>query len=144
MYILSKATLADIPELLEIETESFKYDRLGYFGFYYQIKQDQLYIARFNDCEVAGYISLKVREYYIYIASLAVKKSHRKKNLARFLLSFAEVIVLRTKLHCKRSLIKFYKKLGYKQIGIKYDYYTDGSDAITMEKDLTCQEAGQD
>jgi len=143
MYTLSKPTLNDIKELLKIENECFTYDRLGYYHFYYQIQQRQIFIVS-NLKEIMGYISIRFRKNYVYIASLAIKKRYRKKGIASFMLATLEKSYPIMKLDCKRHNINFYHKLGYKQVCIKYDYYTDGEDAITMEKDITCQKAGQD
>ncbi len=93
--------------------------------------------------EIAGYGVIDRWEDHDHLISIAILPEHRRKGLGETLLLELE------KRHASdRSLqlevrqsnyaaIRLYSKMGYKRSGTSEGYYTDGEDAIIMEKTST-------
>jgi len=144
------ANISDIPSLLYIEECSFKHcDRFKDYQFRYLITKGKgLFFI--GNCAFTGFDPLHV--IYSSIAYVYLTNTGRIYSLASiepgmgaYLLHFIENIDSDLKtyyLEVRRSnkkAISFYKKNGYKQYDIKYNYYPDGMDAILMKKDLQCK-----
>ena len=80
----------------------------------------------------------------LHITSIAVKPTHQRKGLGKFLLSdlIKRSSSLRTnqiQLEVKetnKSAKAFYKSMGFKTIGNRSNYYKDGSDALLLAKEI--------
>ena len=80
----------------------------------------------------------------LHITFLAVYPTHHRKGLGKFLLSH---FIKRSKLSQINNIYlevknnnepakALYKSMGFKSIGIRPNFYKDGSDAITLTKEI--------
>lgn len=115
----------------------------------YNILKDELksenskYIrAKFNS-EIVGFVGIKILFDEADIMNIVVKKDYRNKGIGTILL---ENLVSLSKKLCLNSLslevneenipaINLYKKLGFKNIGIRKNYYNE-KNGIIMKKNL--------
>ncbi|AHC50595.1 alanine acetyltransferase [Sulfolobus acidocaldarius SUSAZ] len=146
MIIISDAREEDLPEIYDVELESF--DNPYPFSLlraYYYISGDLFIVAKSGN-KVIGYILGIIQfGYRGHIVSIAVKKDKRGSGIGTKLISELEN---RFKLayHCihsylevyykNMSAINFYIKNGYKAIRIQKDYYGREKHAIIMIKSL--------
>ncbi len=95
--------------------------------------------------KIAGFILTVWSRDTGHIITLDVLAPHRRQGVGSHLLRAAEQdaaahrvrrIVLETATS-NEPAIAFWKKHGYREIGIVRDYYGRGLDAFAMEKDLT-------
>lgn len=148
-FILRKMKGEDIPEVMEIEKISFK-SPWPEFHFYEEITNpySHPYVleGKFMDGrnQIVGYIFLWVFGEEIEIANIAVHPNYRNMKIGTSMLSTVEEI-FRDKskkifLEVRVSNIparNLYKKMGYREVGIRKRYYTDNfEDAIIMMKEI--------
>jgi len=94
--------------------------------------------------KVFGFVGGTIRNGHGHISGIAVDKEYRMKEVGKNLLKTVERKFLadrfdRVTLEVRKSnlgAIRFYEKLGYKQLYIIKGYYADGEDAIVYEKKL--------
>ena len=93
--------------------------------------------------EMAGFIAADIRraENSAWIATLGVLPVYRRQGIATALLRAceAELRVPRVRLSVRASnqaALRLYSQFGYKQNGIWSGYYSDGEDALVLEKSL--------
>lgn len=130
---VEKALLADIPEITEIAAQGFP-DPWTEKGFSDELtREGALLLAAKDDLgNVLGYITGDMDEGFGYIASVSVKKSARGhgvgglllKEFEKMLPSSAERITLEVR-ESNSSAISFYAKNGYKQIGVRKNFYSE-------------------
>ncbi len=70
----------------------------------------------------------KVKKKYLYFDTLIINKKFRKQKISSLLMNFNNYIILQQKkmsfLFCKKRMIKFYEKFGWKKINNKnYSLY---------------------
>ncbi len=76
----------------------------------------------------------------VWIISLGIHPDHQRRGLGRFLLEMCEArlsgptLFLTVRADNERA-ITLYRRSGYRQIGIRYSYYSDGEDGIEMCKE---------
>tara|TARA_Y100001978_G_scaffold90905_1_gene81437 strand:+ start:704 stop:1171 length:468 start_codon:yes stop_codon:yes gene_type:complete len=80
----------------------------------------------------------------LHITFIAVYPTHQRKGLGKFLLS--EIINYSKTLQTNHIYLEvknnnepakaLYKSMGFKPIGIRSNFYKDGSDAITLTKEI--------
>lgn len=147
---IAEASSADIIDLLEIERRCFKIgDRFNYKQFWYLINKGTgiFRVMRYAHL-FRGYFYLgSVRGKCARIYSIAVDPSHQGMGMASWALLWIQSLCLDTGFESIRlevridnqKAIKFYQKHGFRKYDRKHRYYTDGSDAILMKKDLQCR-----
>jgi ribosomal-protein-alanine N-acetyltransferase len=93
--------------------------------------------------EMAGFIAADIRraENSAWIATLGVLPVYRRQGIATALLRAceAELRVPQVRLSVRASnqaALRLYSQFGYKQNGIWSGYYSDGEDALVLEKSL--------
>ncbi len=133
----------DLAQVMEIEKLSFP-SPWSFSAFERELKNPWSVAWVYElDNRVAGYlIAWKVADEF-HIVNLAVAPLYRKKGigecLLRYALTHAEGCVW-ARLEVRRSnwiAQALYYKLGFQEIGIRKQYYTDeNEDAIVMEKYL--------
>jgi ribosomal protein S18 acetylase RimI-like enzyme len=132
------ATLKDIPSLMYIESRCFKKkDRFSYLQFWYGIKKKRIIINGYYPMTL-GYIYFIKNNNYRRIYSLAVERAYQGFGIAQTLIKQIPIdlpIILEVRINNHRA-INFYHKNGYKQYGIKHNYYNDGMDAVLMRRDV--------
>jgi len=148
-FVLRKMRKEDIPKVIEIEKMSFS-SPWPDFHFYDELTNpySHPYVveARFIDgrTKIVGYIFLWVFEEEIEIANIAVHPNYRRMRIGSSMLSVVEDIfgekAKKVFLEVRASntpAIKLYKKMGFKEVGIRKRYYTDNyEDAIIMMKEI--------
>jgi ribosomal protein S18 acetylase RimI-like enzyme len=141
------AIVADIPELLAIETRSFSTDRLSPRAFRHLLTRAQA------DCLLAqsvgailGYAAVFYRAAsdVARLHSLAVDPAARGRGVAALILAAIEdaarkhgAAKLRLAVRTDNAAgVMLYRSRGYRELGTELAYYTDGMSALTMEKVL--------
>lgn len=97
-----------------------------------------------DDGEVVGIAGGMIVERDVQVLDVAVAEDHRRKGIARKLLSHvsydAQMLGCTTaSLEVEsgnEGAIALYKGLGFKEVGLRRDYYGRGSDAVVMGADL--------
>ena len=151
-YYIDIAKTPDIKQIIQIEDECFNpTDRFKYGQIWKLINNGKgSFLTYRNDNAIRGYIyfrHLSARLAWVY--SLAVDPMYQRQGIGEKLMKKAEewgalthnTIQLEVKEH-NHSARAFYNKLGYKEHGIKHNYYKDGSHAILMIKDLKTNAQG--
>jgi ribosomal-protein-alanine N-acetyltransferase len=130
----------DLKRVHEIESMSFSdpYDinilkQLYDIGAGFLVAQEEGYVV--------GYIIFWIKyENQGHIISLAVDKDYQNKNIGFKLLKRAidifrnfNIFIIKLEVKSKnRNAIEFYRKFGFKEERVIFNYYEDGSDAIAM------------
>jgi len=139
----------DLAEVIQIEKMSFK-SPWPEFHFYHELaapySHPYVVEGKFSNgrTKIVGYIFLWIFGEEVEIANIAVHPNYRRMKIGTSMLSviediyrnkakkfFLEVRVSNT------PAIKLYKKMGFKEVGIRKRYYTDNNeDAIIMMKEI--------
>jgi ribosomal-protein-alanine N-acetyltransferase len=141
------AVPADLDRLVELE-RAHASDRFSRSQLHYLLTRANavILVAEAVEHEVLGNVIVLYRHAgrsgHLY--SLTVASEHHGRGIGRLLLLHAEEltrelgrdrIVLEVRSDNERA-IRLYRAAGYEQVGIKPAYYSDGRDALKMEKDL--------
>lgn len=141
---IRRAELADIPEMLVIECQSFSHPWSANIFVNELTNPLCRYLCCFSDTEMAGYIGIKIILDEASIDNIAVKLSMRGKKISKLLLEHAEA-------HCRQHgaksiflevresnyiAIALYNGAGFEALGVIKGYYPDGENAILMKKKL--------
>lgn len=134
--------LEDLPQIEEIELASFPdpYPLLLFETL--AAHSPEAFLVAVERERVLGYVSaMKEKPRTIHIASIAVHPSHRRKSIARRLVTVL-IKTLRSmnaasvKLEVRSSNIaarSLYETLGFRHSKALKGYYEDGEDAVVME-----------
>ncbi|WP_083953312.1 ribosomal protein S18-alanine N-acetyltransferase [Bacillus acidicola] len=139
---LRKATLEDLAGIMEVEHQSFSLPWTQ-DAFYNEFVHNQFaeYMVLIHEEKVIGYCGVWIIIDEAHITNIAVSPSFRGKKLGETLLGQvmnyarlkgAKTVTLEVRVSnsVARSL---YKKLGFKEGGIRKNYYSDNQeDAIVM------------
>lgn len=136
--------LEDLDEVMEIEQYSFPtpWTRTVYEHDIKRNPNSRFFVARSeDDGELLGYIGNWVIEDECHVGTIASKREFRGQGIAEALLihtartSLAEgvtYIILEVREN-NFAAINLYKKLGFKQVGLRRGYYRDtGEDALLL------------
>ena len=145
-YRLIEMKLDHIPGVLEIEQVSFSTPWSSQ-AFTYEITQNNFahYIVALEDDKVIGYVGMWMVLDEAHITNVAVHPSHRGKKLGlALMIEVMRLAVLRGALRMTLEVRpsnavarELYKKLGFKEKGLRKRYYTDtNEDAIIMWVEL--------
>lgn len=86
---------------------------------------------------VLGFLTFKVHESSVEIYNLAVEQKYRRNKIGSKLLDVIKYYTSSLEVRkSNKTAIKFYEKSGFKQIGIRKNYYQD-EDAIVLERKKT-------
>ncbi len=138
--ILRSFIEADLPAILAIEESSFSspWTRTA-FLYELQNPHSRLTVAE-REGEVVGYICCWDVADEVQILNVAVHPHFRRQGIADLLLRSAledgqRSGVQSANLEVRGSnlpAIQLYKKLGFRQVGMRRGYYADGEDALLM------------
>jgi len=135
----------DVPEVMKIERASFN-EPWAEVHFYFEIyaKTSHNWVA-VDKSELCGYLCFwKLRD-ELHINNIAVGEDKRRKGFAQKMLN---ELSRYAKMNNSRMMtlevnennapaIAFYKKNGFKQVGIRPNYYEkDKADALILTKEL--------
>ena len=137
---LRQAKAGDIPAILEIEQECFQEDSFSREQFVYLICRSKgtFYVVVEQERMIA-YVSLLFHAgtRYLRIYSIAVHLGQllMERTIETALECKAAKITLEVK-ESNTPAIKLYMKNGFIPVGVKPNYYHDGSDAIYMQRPM--------
>lgn len=145
------AGLEDLSDLTALENQSFSCDRISPRQFrYLMTKANSIIVKAELHGILAGYMVLLKRttSRKMRIYSLGVAQSARKQGIARELLSHAEKLARKN--HCSvltlevcehnSSALQLYHMAGFRQYGLKTNYYEDGCTALRLQKNLVLKD----
>ncbi|UVV59420.1 GNAT family N-acetyltransferase [Bacteroides thetaiotaomicron] len=144
---LRQAKVGDIPAILEIEQECFQEDSFSREQFVYLIcrsKRDLLCGGGTGADDRLCLIIVSCVTRYLRIYSIAVHPDCRGRKLGQLLMERTietafDCRAVKITLEVKESntpAIKLYMKNGFIPVGVKPNYYHDGSDAIYMQRHM--------
>lgn len=139
---IREMTFDDLEQVMEIENATFSvpWTETGFFTFL--IREDTLFLVAEEKEEIMGYCGVVMVQDEGDITNVAVKEKVRKQGIGTQLL---EHLLEKTKeqgvgklfLEVRagnKKAIALYKKMNFKEIGIRKEYYQDPvEDAILME-----------
>lgn len=144
---IRQATAGDIDRIVAIENRSFGSDRFSRRQFSHLIRRARgvFYVAIYED-DIAGYISLLEHKKHttLRIYAIAVHPDFRGKQVAQALMDEAVRYAQRQGLAAlslevqtdNTVALNLYTKNGFSVTSLKKSYYSDGSDAYRMKKQL--------
>jgi len=102
------------------------------------LKINKFYLIKLNDL-IVGFIIFSYYEHEYEIIKIGIIPTFRKQNLAfkainYFINNFEWTKILLEVSEINLAAIKLYKKLEFKIISKRKNYYADNSDALIMEK----------
>jgi ribosomal-protein-alanine N-acetyltransferase len=144
MFVVRRFRLEDLNRVHEIEKRSFKdpYPLLILLNLY-ELYPETFLVAE-RDGLVVGYLIARPTDRKGHILSLATDPRYRNQGVGRTLIGTivdffrrrkAREIWLEVRVSNQRA-VRFYKNLGFLEVGKALRYYADGEDAIVLKKGL--------
>lgn len=147
-FQLSFMTPEDIPEVMQIENKVQAHPwTAGIFRDCIRVGYT-CWVCRENYNTIVGYLIQSIAVEEVHILNICIDPAWQRMNLGTLLVQQAEETGQR--LHAKKSFlevrpgntpaIRLYQKLGYRQVGIRKNYYPTKNgreDAIVMSRNLT-------
>ena len=103
--------------------------------------ENSLYIVAIKENEIIGFAGIKYNFENVELMNIVVKKKYRKQGFGYILLK--EIINKSSEFDTSKiglevsekniGAIELYKKVGFKQVGIRKKYYNGKDDAILMD-----------
>jgi len=144
MYLIHEAEEKDLQIISELERDLFSEEKWSYFQILREFKNDFSKILVFKEKEeIIGYLIFREIEPEIEIFKIGVKKEYQRKGvgtkLIQKLIEIArEKNISKIFLEVKASNLSaynFYKKLGFKEMYRRKNYYGN-EEAIIMLKEI--------
>lgn len=141
---IQKMNESHIDEVYEISRNTFPYPWSKKELLKEVYKNTSLNLVLFLDNKLIGFIQTWFLESEADIINIAIDEKFRNHGLGKFLLSyliksFKEIGVKTIFLEVRVSNLaaeKLYKKIGFKVINVRDNYYLDGEDAYLMVLDI--------
>ena len=129
----------DLPAIHELENASFKDPFPPYFIDQLANANPRTFLVAVEDERIVGYGVVDNWTDHQHLVSIAVRATSRRKGIGQALLSAMMQRLhdgpLRLELRkSNKAALDLYVKNGFIRTGLTNGYYTDGEDAITMEK----------
>jgi [ribosomal protein S18]-alanine N-acetyltransferase len=129
----------DISAVSEMEQVCFKDPFPPYFLSQLAEANPATFVVAIRGGKIVGYAVVDKWPDQEHLVSIAVVPESRRKGVGQALLDdlLEKVQTGSMKLEVRRSnraALEFYRKNGFIQTGVAQSYYTDGEDAIKMEK----------
>ena len=134
---------ADLDEVLRIEADSFP-DPWSKLAFYQEMENTLSHpvVAEWHTGRIVGYGIFWFVIDEAHIMNIAVHPQYRGRGIGRWLMVFMLEGIdamggTRTLLEVRpgnEPAKRLYKSLGFRIIGVRKRYYSDGSDALIMER----------
>ena len=141
-YMVRPMTLGDLPQVIEIERESFPSPwSEDYFRHELEVNQVARYLVVCRGLLISGYIGVWLIVGEIHFTTIAVRPSDRRRGLGELLLISAIELALEYGAHFITLEVNesnlparnLYRKYGFAEMGVRPGYYTEtGADAIIM------------
>jgi ribosomal-protein-alanine N-acetyltransferase len=134
--------LGDIESIIELERKLLG-TTLGesYFKMAYDNEFNYIYVYEQNN-NIIGYVSFSVDGEIAEMLNFCVDEKHQGKGIGKALYLNAEEefknknassVILEVN-RINHNAINVYTKLGFKEISIRKGYYSDGNDALVLQK----------
>jgi len=129
----------DLSLVYELEERSFKDPFPNYFIDQLADANPETFLVAVYTGAIVGYAVVDDWSDYQHLVSIAVRAGFRRRGIAQALLDdlFERSRSGPLRLELRRSnheALQLYMKNGFRETGIAHSYYTDGEDAIQMEK----------
>jgi ribosomal-protein-alanine N-acetyltransferase len=129
----------DVTAISEIEQISFEDPFPTYFLSQLADANPHTFLVAVVRDKIVGYAVIDKWPEQEHLVSIAVIPESRRKGVGQALLDhlIEKMQTGRLRLEVRRSnktALELYRKNGFIQIGVAHNYYTDGEDAIQMEK----------
>ncbi|MEO0215401.1 MAG: ribosomal protein S18-alanine N-acetyltransferase [candidate division WOR-3 bacterium] len=107
-------------------------------------RSDTIALVACNNTKLVGYALANCAGPELHITNIAVRQEYQRQGIARNLMKEVENIgknrgcvyaYLEVRIN-NEAAINLYKKVGYKILYIRKNYYIDGTDAYVMGKEL--------
>ncbi|MCD6428883.1 MAG: ribosomal protein S18-alanine N-acetyltransferase [Desulfurococcales archaeon] len=143
---IRQARRSDLRDIYLIEVNSFPYPYPIEAFLTFLILFPQYFLVAECNNSIVGYVVGSVdSDGSGHVISLAVHPSYRGRGVGRRLLLALEKVMKENGIHRvklevsvnNRSALALYKSVGYKVVGLRRNYYPDGSDAYVMTKELS-------
>ena len=138
---IRKVKTEDISTISEIESVCFKDPFPSYFLSQLADANPDTFVVALLSGKIVGYAVVDKWPDQEHLVSIAVIPESRKKGVGQSLLEglVEQMQTGSMKLEVRRSnmaALAFYRKNGFIETGVSHSYYTDGEDAIQMEKGI--------
>jgi ribosomal-protein-alanine N-acetyltransferase len=129
----------DLRLVYELEQQSFKDPFPNYFIDQLADANPETFLVAVYSGAIVGYAVVDDWSDHQHLVSIAVRAGFRRRGIAQALLDglFERSRPGPLRLELRRSnhgALELYMKNGFREAGIAHSYYTDGEDAIQMEK----------
>ena len=131
----------DLPAIHDLENASFKDPFPPYFIDQLANANPSTFLVAVEDGRIVGYGVVDNWTDHQHLVSIAVRSESRRKGIGQALLDglIPRLNKGALKLELRKSntpALALYQKNGFTQTGTVHSYYTDGEDAITMERSM--------
>lgn len=141
---MRRATTDDVEELYLLETICFRERRFQKDHILWILHHPRAATFIETDKRTRGALMLLVEGTVCRVLSIAVHPAFRLKGIGSMVMAEAEKFAqqhsaseVRLEVSTKNhGAVKFYTKLGYKNVGIMAHYYSWGEDAYSMSKSI--------
>ena len=134
-------SVKDVPQVFDIERESFNDSSWTIDAFYHEIEQNEFatyFVIEYDD-KIIGYLGLWIVIDQAQITTVAITHQFRGFGLGQLLLEYVKNYASHT---CEEMSLEarigneiaqhVYKNLGFQYGGKRKNYYGEGEDAIVM------------
>jgi len=138
--------LSDLEKICRIEDQSFSHDPYPSFLIERLLTdQESLFLVVTDRAEeIVGYLVSKIEGDFAHLISLAVSPTQRRSGAATMLLEELIASLQQRKIHevelevrlDNKGAIKLYSQFGFSDQRIISRYYSDGSTALLMRKEI--------
>ncbi len=141
---ISKMTLEDLTKIQDILFSEFDdFWTISTFKQELQCQNSHFIVVKDQNLQILGFAGFKHIINEADIMNIVVKKDYRKRGIGKCLLenliSYAkdlQIDILNLEVNENNiTAISLYNKLGFKNVGIRKNYYNDKYNAIIMKKD---------
>ncbi|MCC5579274.1 ribosomal protein S18-alanine N-acetyltransferase [Microtetraspora sp. AC03309] len=140
-------TVADLPSVVEIERITFPLDAWSEAMLRGELDDQprtRHYVVAVVDDEIVGYAGLAAAADQADVQTIAVLAGHRRSGVGAALLT--ELLAEAVRRGASEVFLEvrsdnspaqaMYERFGFERLGVRRNYYDDGTDAITMVRNL--------
>ncbi len=141
---VKKLIVADLDEVMAIETQNFKFPWPKAFFLNDLASPQSICLAGWIDNKLVSYVMAMPASVELHITNIAVREGYQRRGIGSYMM--AELEKCGRDCYCTYAYlevrisnlpaIELYKKIGYHIAYSRKNYYLDGEDAFVMEKML--------